>query len=60
MMNEAGFRDVRCRYLLFTSKRVPDPLLPLFQIADAIGERTPGIKELSGIIMASGAKDAAR
>jgi len=60
MMSEAGFRDVRCRYLLFTSKRVPDPLLPLFQIADAVGERTPGLRELSGIIMASGAKDAAR
>jgi ubiquinone/menaquinone biosynthesis C-methylase UbiE len=60
MMTSAGFANVRHRQILFTSKRVPDAALPLFKMLDAVGEHTPGIRGLSGIVMVSGAKDGAR
>jgi SAM-dependent methyltransferase len=57
MMEAAGFRDVAVRHILFTSKRVPAALLPLFRGADFVLERIPGVRSTSGIVMAAGSKD---
>jgi SAM-dependent methyltransferase len=58
LMRATGFTDVRSRQILFTSKRVPTPLLPAFKLLDRVLEPLPGIRELSGIIMAAGRKPA--
>jgi ubiquinone/menaquinone biosynthesis C-methylase UbiE len=57
---EAGWQDVRLRNLLFTTKRAPTALLPAFRLLDAVGERLPGLKSWSGILMVSGVRDGAR
>ena len=57
LMRGAGFTALRHRHILFTTKRVPDPALPLFKAADRVLESLPGIKSLSGIGMAGGRKD---
>ncbi len=56
----AGLGRVTSRHLLFTSKRVPGALLPLFRLLDAAGERLPGVCEYAGIVMARGVKGGAR
>jgi SAM-dependent methyltransferase len=60
LLRDSGLRQVTSHPMLFTTKRAPDPLLPLFQAVDAIGERMPGIRGLAGIIMARGVKSDAR
>jgi SAM-dependent methyltransferase len=55
-LRQAGFAEVRSRYLLFTTKRVPDAALPAFRLLDATLERLPGIRRWSGIIMGAGRK----
>jgi len=57
---QAGFIDVDVRPMLFTSKRVPDPLLPAFRVLDAVGERIPGLRGYAGILMARGTRRADR
>lgn len=60
LLREAGWSDVRTRNILFTSKRVPDVLLPLFRGIDWVGERLPGVRRWTGILMASGTNDGRR
>ncbi len=55
---QTGFTNVDVRPMLFTSKRVPDPLLPAFRILDAVGERTPGLRGYAGVLMAHGTRRA--
>jgi SAM-dependent methyltransferase len=59
-LSEAGFRGVRTRHILFTTKRVPDPVLPAFRVMDAVLERVPGVRSWSGVVMAAGSRDADR
>ena len=56
LFSNAGFRDVEAKYFLFTTRRLPDVLLPLFRVVDAVCERIPGIRGLAGIIMVKGTK----
>jgi len=56
----AGWNDVRTRHILFTSKRVPDAWLRVFRWVDRVGERLPGVRRMSGIVMASGTNDGRR
>lgn len=53
---QAGFVEVRIRYLLFTPTVAPDALLGPFQLMDAIGERLPLVRRLAGIIMVAAKK----
>ena len=55
-MVDAGFTDVRTTKLLFTPRKLPGPLLPVFKIIDRVCERIPGAKELAGIVMCVGTK----
>lgn len=55
-LEEAGFRDLHVRTLLFTPTVLPDRLLGLFRVIDGIGERTPLVNRLAGVIMVSAAK----
>jgi SAM-dependent methyltransferase len=57
---QAGFTNFDMRPILFTSKRVPDPLLPAFRVLDAVGERTPGLRGYAGVLMARGTRHAER
>lgn len=59
-LRQAGFAEVRARHILFTTKRVPDTLLPAFKLLDRALEPVPGVRRLSGIIMAAGRKDGGR
>ena len=59
LLRSAGLGTIATRHLLFTSKRVPGGLLPFFRVADAVGERLPGIRGLAGIVMARGVRDGA-
>ena len=43
-----------------TSKRVPDAWLRVFRWVDRVGERLPGVRRMSGIVMASGTNDGRR
>ena len=52
----AGFTNVAVRHILFTSYLTPSPLLPAFQLVDAIGERTPLLNQTAAILMARGVK----
>src|SRR5262249_25576378 len=54
LLREAGWSDVRTRNILFTSKRVPDVLLPLFRGIDWVGERLPGGRRADGNPLAPG------
>jgi SAM-dependent methyltransferase len=56
MMRSTGFTDLRSRHILFTSKRVPTPMLPAFKLLDRVLEPLPGLRELSGIVMTAGRK----
>jgi len=56
LLHDAGFVDLAARRILFTTYVLPGPLLPLFRAIDWLGERTPGIRETAGIIMARGRK----
>jgi SAM-dependent methyltransferase len=52
LVQEAGFVDVRAVEFLFTTKRLPNAVLPLFRFADRILESTP-LRCLAGIVMVS-------
>ena len=56
MMAAAGYAEIKTRHLLFTTRRLPDSLLPLFKIIDAVLERIPLINRLAAIIMVKGRK----
>lgn len=56
LFTEAGFRDVRIKPLLFTPTVASARLLPLFRGVDWIGERTPGLRSLAGILMVTAEK----
>jgi SAM-dependent methyltransferase len=53
MVRRAGFVDVEARHMLFTTRRLPDGLLPAARVADAVLERTPGVRGLAAIILVS-------
>jgi ubiquinone/menaquinone biosynthesis C-methylase UbiE len=56
MMQEAGFRQVSVRRILYTHKTVPSWALPVMQAVDYVGERTPGFNQFASIVMAGGRK----
>ena len=56
LVDEAGFRGIRIRPLLFTPTVAPAGLLPFFRGFDRIGERTPGLRRLAGILMVAAEK----
>ena len=60
LMASAGFRDVVVRNLLFTTKRMPAAPAPLYRALDHVLEALPGIRSLSGIVMAAGSRDGER
>lgn len=53
---QTGFHDIRIRSLLFTPTVAPARLVPLFRGFDWIGEHTPGLKRLAGILMVAAGK----
>jgi ubiquinone/menaquinone biosynthesis C-methylase UbiE len=57
MLENAGFVRVETKTFLFTTKRLPDVLLPLSRLIDMLFEHIPGIRKLGGIIMARGYKN---
>lgn len=56
MMRKAGFQDVRCKHMLFTTRRLPVKLLPIFRLLDAVLEKIPLINRMAAIIMVTGRK----
>lgn len=50
LLASAGFVDIVAVPFLFTTKRLPNILLPLFRLIDRILERTP-LRNFAGIIM---------
>ncbi len=56
MMKQAGFTDIQATHLLFTTRRLPVRLLPLFKVVDRVLEAIPGVRNLAAIIMVSGRK----
>lgn len=56
MAIDAGFADVRTRPMLFTTRRLPDGLLPAARVTDALLERTPGLRQLAAVILVTGRK----
>lgn len=56
MIRRAGFVDVATEHMLFTTRRLPDALLPAARITDSVLERTPGVNRLAAIILASARK----
>lgn len=55
-MQEAGFKDVEIKRILFTPTVTPTALLPFFKAADFFGERVPLINITAAIIMVKGVK----
>lgn len=58
LLERTGFGRVRCKHILFTTKRVPAGLLAISRGMDTVLEAVPGVRALSGIIMAVGTKPA--
>lgn len=56
MGRDAGFVDVQTRHMLFTTRRLPDALLPAARVTDAVLEHTPGVNRLAAIILLSARK----
>ena len=52
LVSDAGFTDVQAVEFLFTTKRLPNAVLPLFKLADRLFEATP-CRMFAGIIMVS-------
>jgi ubiquinone/menaquinone biosynthesis C-methylase UbiE len=52
----ANFKKVEYKKILFTPTETPSYLLPFFKIIDFVGEKTPLFKEMAGIIMCKGIK----
>ena len=53
----AGFEKIKTKYILFTTKRLPAALLPLFRLLDIVLERVPLVNTLAGIIMVKAVKN---
>jgi len=56
IFKEAGFSDCSPKPILFTPTIAPDRLLGLFKAVDWVGERTPYLRDLAGIIMVAARK----
>ena len=56
MAHDAGFVDVQTRPMLFTTRRLPEGLLPVAKATDAVLERTPGVRQLAAVILVTGRK----
>lgn len=56
MMKEAGFQDIRVKHMLFTTRRLPVKLLPIFRVLDTVLEPIPLINRMAAIIMVTGQK----
>ncbi|NOY06054.1 MAG: class I SAM-dependent methyltransferase [Chlorobi bacterium] len=56
LFRDAGFEVERVKLFLFTTRRLPASLLPLFRIVDFVLERIPPFPRLAGIIMVKGRK----
>ena len=56
LLADTGFADVRSKHILFTTKRLPAAVLPIFRVVDRALEATPAIRTLSGIVMAVGTR----
>ncbi|MCB2204270.1 class I SAM-dependent methyltransferase [bacterium] len=50
LVEDAGFVNVEAVEFLFTTKRLPKTVLPIFKLADRVLEKTP-LRRLAGIIM---------
>ncbi|MBM4028517.1 MAG: class I SAM-dependent methyltransferase, partial [Planctomycetes bacterium] len=57
LCEQAGFRIETVKVFLFTTKRLPTVLLPLFRGVDLVCERLPLVRNLGGIIMVKGVKE---
>lgn len=55
-LQEAGFRKVSLRRILYTPKTIPGWALPAMKVIDYVGERTPGFNQLASIIIVGGHK----
>jgi ubiquinone/menaquinone biosynthesis C-methylase UbiE len=56
LFERAGFRVEAVKVFLFTSRRTPTPLLPVFKALDFVLERTPVVRSWLGIILVKGVK----
>lgn len=56
LMRSAGFAEVSAKHILFTTKRMPAAAVPLCRMADSVLEAIPGIRSLSGIVLAAGTR----
>jgi len=56
MMARAGFINIEARRILFFAKQFPSALLSCYKAMDRIGETTPGLNRLAGIVMCKGEK----
>jgi len=57
LFERAGFRVEGVKQFLFTTKRLPAALLPLFKAVDFVLERLPLFPHLAGIILVKGVKE---
>ncbi len=51
MFNRCGFEVERVKTFLFTTKRLPSYLLPIFKMVDLVFERIPLVRDLGGIVV---------
>lgn len=56
LFERAGFRVEAVKVFLFTSRRTPTPLLPIFKLLDVVLERTPLVRSWLGIILVKAVK----
>jgi SAM-dependent methyltransferase len=60
LLVSVGFIDIGSKHLLFTTKRMPKAAVPLCRVVDRVLEAIPGVRGLSGIVMAAGSRDGER
>ena len=60
LLLSVGFRDLASKHILFTTKRMPQAMVPVCRVVDRGLEAVPGVRGLSGIVMAAGSRDAQR
>jgi len=56
LFKEVGFSNIDSRKIMFTHYTFPSRLLGLYRVLDALGERTPLIKEMAAIVICKGVK----
>jgi SAM-dependent methyltransferase len=56
LMAQGGLGNVVGKHLLFTTKRMPGAAVPVCRVMDHVLEAIPGIRSLSGIVMAAGSR----